>query len=316
MVNFTFNYSKKKKKISSTKLSEKIDKLRLESAVSQHHDGISGTARPNVIKDYVFRLDTGIVECLNQTTEMVQTLATLKSTPELTINGTTVIDTLAANQTLSIVVYNSLPYTRVEFIALLIPIGLNVSVTNSTGHNIPSQIDSILNDSILEKLYIQTHVAGLGFSTYFVTPISSGSNLQPTPRSIVTVNPSLASISNPTMSLTFNNGQLQNAVTNLGNIHLTSQIMQYTESDNPEQSGGAYIFRNKDNKAAVPILSDTNNPSYYYQSTIGPYVQSFTQVSSYDVSFNANHLTEPCAVVYLKTDTVSTNTTQVLILIL
>ena len=348
--------------------------MREESGVAQHHDAIAGTARPNVIKDYLFRLFDGITQCNNETSKLISQLSSKGNSseiPQLTTNSSIISSVLLSNFSLVVTVFNSLPYSRSEFVHINIPIGLNITVLDSIGNFVNSQIDSIYGNNNEDLLFWETNIPGFGFDTYFITPInqSNNSNVVMTPRSTIILLPDLVNITNNIFGLTFSNGSLEefidlnpynysssfnienngnndnndnfidklinklnnfnnkhenyknenNNINNINNINnnygrrikLKAEVMQYTESTALDQPGGAYVFRNMDNKEAVNILEDTAEAKFYYLSSIGPFVQSFQQLFYYSVNINRDHENDPCGYLDLFEEPFYTNTSLV-----
>lgn len=353
--------------------------MREESGVAQHHDAIAGTARPNVIKDYLFRLFDGISQCNNETSKLISQLSSKGNSseiPQLTTNSSIISSVLLSNFSLVVTVFNSLPYSRSEFVHINIPIGLNITVLDSNGNFVNSQIDSIYGNNNEDLLFWQTNIPGFGFDTYFITPINqlNNSNVVLTPRSTIILLPDLVNITNDFFGLTFNNGSLEefidlnpynysssfinnniennnnnnddnfidklinklnnfnnknenenNKINNINKINkinnknnnygrkikLYAEVMQYTESTAVDQPGGAYVFRNMDNKEAVNILEDTAEAKFYYLSSIGPFVQSFQQLFYYSVNINRDHENDPCGYLDLFEEPFSTNSSFV-----
>lgn len=272
-----------------------MDLLRLQSAVAQHHDGISGTARKIVVNDYIDRLEVGMDAVKKNLIPVIESITTGQSMPELSLDENSLFSTLNSGKTGVVVVYNSLERQRTDFIKLNIP-NVLVNVLSANNSNIPAQIDPNLSHSNQAHLFFQVTVPALGYATYFIQPSQNSSYTEKGVVTTVSNSNSNSSISNNFYQLKYVNGSL-NQITNnnLGQIFTINQtLMQYEVSDNPNQPGGAYIFRNKDNKDATPIA----NPAFIGQQIVGPLVQSFHQLWNLTVRVD--------------TETVQTNATTVI----
>ncbi|KAK2974187.1 hypothetical protein RJ640_021478 [Escallonia rubra] len=184
-------------------------------AVAQHHDAVSGTEQQHVADDYVERLSTGYKEaeeivaaslaCMLESKSISgcgspmikiqqanknQKMGLYPTCPLLNISycPPTEVD-LSLGKKLVVVVYNSLGWKRVDVIKIPV-INENVTVRDSSGKEIKSQLLPVINASIAIRNYYavayegkasQSHVTPkywlaftasvppLGFSTYAVS---------------------------------------------------------------------------------------------------------------------------------------------------
>uniref|UniRef100_A0A5B7A9H0 Alpha-mannosidase n=1 Tax=Davidia involucrata TaxID=16924 RepID=A0A5B7A9H0_DAVIN len=177
------------------------DSLADALAIAQHHDAVSGTEQQHVADDYAKRLSIGYKEA----EELVATslacmvesasksgcgspLTKFQQCPLLNISycPPTEVD-LSLGKKLVVVVYNSLWWKREDVIRIPV-INENVTVQDSTGKEIESQLLPLVNASVSIRNYYATAYVGkspsstpkywlaftvsvppLGFSTYVVS---------------------------------------------------------------------------------------------------------------------------------------------------
>lgn len=155
----------------------------------QHHDGVTGTARDNVVVDYAQKM----IVALNNSAHILQQsiahlLRTSRNTPldtetvylsldesrsHHTSTGERYILSLGEETTSrKVVFYNSLPRGRTKVQTLFVSTPF-VRVTNSTGHSVRCQISPVwvgpaaLSSARYEVSFVVA-VPALGLSTYVV----------------------------------------------------------------------------------------------------------------------------------------------------
>jgi len=260
------------KGLSTSSVFPALDDLRLQSAIVQHHDGISGTARKIVVNHYIDRLNAG-VSGVEQ--EIVPVMKTLSSASSLTLDHNSASTFLNSGNSVATVLYNSLGRTRHEMIHLSIPNNITVNVMDSNYNLISAQIDPDLNPgSNKAHLYFEVQLPPAGYSTYYLVPTQSTNTT--VLGTVTNVTASNFTISNSFYTMSYINGQLHQVFSyGVGKAYGMNQtLMQYNSSSNQHQPGGAYIFRN--DGAAAPVGS--NCTGYEARSIVGPLVQSVHQV--------------------------------------
>ncbi|KAK4846372.1 hypothetical protein QYF36_016462 [Acer negundo] len=164
-------------------------------ALAQHHDGVSGTSKQHVAYDYAKRLSIGYVEAEEVVATSLACLAESTSKtgcgnqcPLLNISYCPASEVdLSSGKNLVVVVYNSLGWKREDVIRIPV-ISENVTVKDSGGKQIESQILPLLNASISLRNYYSKAYLGksssvtpkywlaftvsvppLGFNTYIIS---------------------------------------------------------------------------------------------------------------------------------------------------
>ncbi|KAA8542054.1 hypothetical protein F0562_023206 [Nyssa sinensis] len=177
------------------------DSLADALAIAQHHDAVTGTEKQHVADDYAKRLSIGYKEaeelvatslaCMVESASKFgcgSSSTTFQQCPLLNISycPPTEVD-LSLGKKLVVVVYNSLGWKREDIIRIPV-INENVTVQDSTGKEIESQLLPLVNGSVSTRNYYATAYVGkspsstpkfwlaftvsvppLGFSTYVVS---------------------------------------------------------------------------------------------------------------------------------------------------
>ena len=98
----------------------------MQSAIAQHHDGISGTARKVVVDNYIERLDNGVDEVASVVPPLMQQqlLYNHSSSAPPTISlDNNFLSHLKSGTTAPVILYNSLGRIRYEYVHIKIPTG-------------------------------------------------------------------------------------------------------------------------------------------------------------------------------------------------
>ncbi|EFA84943.1 alpha-mannosidase [Heterostelium album PN500] len=262
--------------------------LREALGVAQHHDAVAGTEQQHVAYDYAERLSIGQYSTYDALDSVVSQLLTQSSPataptpsilfcPLLNESACPVLDLLAYGTSVPIVLYNSLSWTRDEYVRFPIPIS-TVSVSTSSG-TVPSQTTLELDGTTWVSF--TAHVPPMGYNTYIVSPSSNTENNEISEAKKIAKSAQLYEtvLSNPFISVRFDSvsGALL-SITNVTSgafINITQEYLFYSPSvgDNSStQCDGAYIFR--------PIGADahqflTSNPQVSLVQ--GPQVQTLTR---------------------------------------
>eukprot|EP01156_Anaeramoeba_ignava_P009750 Anaeramoba_ignava/a462_222.p1 GENE.a462_222~~a462_222.p1 ORF type:complete len:1193 (-),score=426.68 a462_222:53-3631(-) len=160
----------------TTPLIQNILPLRNAVALTAHHDAITGTSPPDVNQEqyidnlisgsnigdkaFIISLQHGLTKPGNQE-------------PTLSLNQTEMEKVLSKNQTVPIIVFNSLGWTFDEQI-----ISFNLSLTNMDFEIIGTDLKPVesIYDKEIGKLTFIGKVPAIGFSTYFIQPKQSQTN--------------------------------------------------------------------------------------------------------------------------------------------
>ncbi|KAH7578512.1 hypothetical protein JRO89_XS01G0391600 [Xanthoceras sorbifolium] len=255
-------------------------------ALAQHHDAVSGTEKQHVAYDYAKRLSIGYVE----TEEVVATsLACLTETtsksgcgnpcPLLNISycPSSEVD-LSSGKNLVVVVYNPLGWKREDVIRIPV-INVNVTVKDSGGKQIESQILPLLNASISLRNYYSKAYLGksstvtpkywlaftasvppLGFNTYIISSAKQAafSSKKTVYKSEIGQNDKvLVGPGNLKLLYSANEGKIIQYINGGSSVNkLVEQSYSYYPGDDgsvDSQASGAYIFRPN---GSYPIKSD------------------------------------------------------------
>ncbi|XP_060596328.1 alpha-mannosidase 2-like [Ruditapes philippinarum] len=195
---FTLASTKAKRSPRSVfELMTKVMSARRNLALFQHHDGITGTSRENVVKDYTERLvksleDMKVVmrECAFYLTLNDET--TYNSTAQFyNLDETTNKQTYGSESTVldlgvehgvprSVMFYNSLGYERRSVVSVLVN-KPHVVVRDNNGRYIKSQVEPFWtkDGNISTQIYqitFEVTVSGLGIALYTIQHVSGNDN--------------------------------------------------------------------------------------------------------------------------------------------
>lgn len=280
---FAIGKALKLKQLNQSEIYQAVDHLRLQNSIAQHHDGVSGTSRPQVVDDYELRLKHATTFSDGATETLVEmTLEGPGGQPQLSTDSATLIKDLKNGLTAAVVVQNSLGWHRSDYVKLAIPVS-SVNVTNAQGVSIKSQIDppsfSTNNDG-LYTLWFEVNMGPLSYETFYIAPVLSG----PASSSLASVVYTVTSFPNATSTSAYllSNGKIAvnfvggliDSISDENTLYNTKQsIWEYTSSTDLDQPSGAYIFRN--NGSAVDLMQYSHNLTMTVVS--GPLVRSAYQ---------------------------------------
>ncbi|KAH7727968.1 AMAN-1 protein [Aphelenchoides avenae] len=253
---------------SSNQSSNEENVLERASALSQHHDAVTGTSKENVTRDYEKRLSIGWDNVEAQIGRAFAKLArktNQSSLPKLQfcrLINETVCDASSTKKTLAVTVFN--PNSQPLNSIVRVPYQLN-SATVRNGSN--GLLDHRLTKSFVlagqlntsqsapYELVFPVSVAPLGFSTYFVSRGTSPGNLASNKNAVLKPfkvrGNDTTSIRNELIQLTFGaNGFLstyydvrQNKTYELRQEFLYYAGMGSKQNGTRTEATGAYIFR-------------------------------------------------------------------------
>jgi alpha-mannosidase II len=174
-------------------LAESLEAARRDLSLFQHHDGVTGTAKDHVVRDYARRMHTAIVNLENLMASSVGTLLTKSSKigqcSNLGLNNfepqhmRTTFNTLPESKALQtkenhfqrVVVYNPLEETIEQVVTIMVD-DPAVCVVDSEGESIESQLSPDWGKAIepttssgKHRLQFEVQVPALGLQTYLVT---------------------------------------------------------------------------------------------------------------------------------------------------
>ncbi|KAI3463535.1 hypothetical protein Pfo_020198 [Paulownia fortunei] len=271
------------------------DSLADALAIAQHHDAVSGTEKQHVANDYAKRLSIGYKEsedvvaaslgCMTQSSlsaECKSPVTNFNQCPLLNISycPATEVD-LSLGKKIAVLVYNSLGWKRTAVVRIPV-INENVTVTDSTGKVILSQLLPIVNALIAKRKFYATAYTGespsaspmywltftavvppLGFSTYVIASGKSSASTKPISYTFDGSQSGAIQIGSGNLKLIYsgNDGKLTQYVNSrsLVNISIEQSYSYYAGDDgsNDFQASGAYIFRPN---GTFPIQSEGKIP--------------------------------------------------------
>jgi alpha-mannosidase len=262
-----------------------MDILRRAMAAVQHHDGVSGTEKQFVADAYAAHIIEGEDASRSlQARSLAQLVVKPKSgaaVPKFTNDSTSVFGNLDKQQEGVVVIYNSLGWTRTDWIS--VPINhTNYMMIDSFGLTVPSQTNP--NPSATAKdapflLWFRATVPPLGFTTYYIhsrcfanngCKANVGRTVFNPMDAIVLENEYLrANFSSSTYRLSQLTNKKSKVVTNVD-----QNILTYESYPGPGQASGAYIFR--PNGPAKPISGSNPTVTQTRGLLVQEVIQQFT----------------------------------------
>jgi hypothetical protein len=256
-------------------------------AVAQHHDAVAGTERQHVSYDYTQRIAKGLDvayrtldSALSRLSANGSDVVDFHSCPLLNVSICPPIRT--SEDSFTVIVYNPQARPRSEPVTLPLFSATNVTVTDSQGRALHSEVVPVpptsahTAESASRAVTFTADLPGLGFDTFFIRPAqrtSTSSNaarlqrLRASGRETETAPPSMrgptaatVSIENARVRLSFDNatGRLTSwtDVTTQA-VHPLSQDFFYYNSSSVRNDGIStlYTFQPKPNTTLIPVTA-------------------------------------------------------------
>ena len=280
--------------------------LRNASAITMHHDAVTGTSKAFVMLNYIRLLDDASPPAASVLGQYAQRALQIPGqsalpggSPTLTPNGTWFYDALQSGvhgNTGVVVVYNSLAWTRVsEPFSVWVPSVHWTVVEADTGNPVAVQARTDPRWGAEAELnWIVDRIGPMSMKTYLIVPSKASAEeiraampvRHPSPS---TSSSASASISNPFYELSFGPDHnlaaisLQGSTTTAANgttkMPVQQSLFQYHSSTNVSQPSGTYIFRSEDGLPAFPL---TKGPELV--SWDGPLFQMVNQSWSWNMT--------------------------------
>lgn len=260
--------------------------------VAQHHDAVSGTEKQHVAFDYARRIARGRLSADAGNSAAFATLTGYKGGNFVgcDLANSTICPALESGTSNVIIIYNSQGVTKTGYEHIRIPVGLpngvnSYTVTDSNGQPVTAQIlpvysaDTYLrttyygyNTNTVAWLTFNANVPAAGFSTYFITPSATVTEVPST-----RVSKERVMKTGTTLRGNVNDQTLTNGVITLTISGTTGMLSSYTNSRtgittpfvqewlwynasiagdaSSNQPSGAYIFRPN---SSTPFPVSTN----------------------------------------------------------
>jgi lysosomal alpha-mannosidase len=255
--------------LNDASLRAEIFNLQEPMGVLQHHDAVAGTEKQHVADDYAKRLWVGSGYALDVISKTISHNIGAKSPvaftycPLLNESICPATDDLSSKKVISVVAYNPLGWTRVEYITLPVPVAA-ASVLDSNGKIVPSQISKGSPYTITFVVSIPP----LGFATYFVQPGASNNKQQAEYAETIAVADPIT-LNNKFLTLNLDaQGNFVSATNKVSGktVKIQQNYLYYqssTGTPSDGQASGAYIFRPANDTAntfggASPVVTYTN----------------------------------------------------------
>jgi len=242
--------------------------LKSTEAVVQHHDGVTGTYRDLVGKDYFKLLAGGVAAANNVFDDNVGRLVSGGLTNQLTSNVSAIEDLINVGRAASVVVTNPLSWERVEYVHVA---GLSTDEFEVVQHNGQGAVAFQVNlspDGTTFDLFVKVTVPALGVTSFVVEPLT-GKHKGPVIKAVrpQRVSNRLPAIENEYVYIEINNatnciGLVINKVS--GAAVTGDQTAHVYASYNSGQTSGAYIFRPRGSATPAAVAS--------VETVTGPYV--------------------------------------------
>mmetsp|Transcript_3370 Transcript_3370/g.4180 ORF Transcript_3370/g.4180 Transcript_3370/m.4180 type:complete len:766 (-) Transcript_3370:54-2351(-) len=231
----------------SASLVGNLQLMRKAAALSQHHDAVTGTERRVTYRDYKKRLEHGAEAANNASATILKSFFN----EDVSSTNKTLWNNLLNQQDASILVYNSLEFTRTQYHKVNVPVD-SLQVFDSQGNTVPSEIHEALSfGEVGYSLFFKAEsIPPLGYSAFVIRPSSS----LPFVASKKSFHDSrmASTMSNEYLSLSFDSSSgrlqtlrnIQEGVT----IQMQQSMLYYVPSNSTSQTSGAYIFRPQANE--------------------------------------------------------------------
>jgi len=154
---------------------DELSLLRVANGQAQHHDGVTGTSVPEVVLMYQNALLDGIHAGEKLSANALGNLIKKPNSnvPSL-MGGVQAVTNITNGQTVAVVLFNSLGWTRSEVV--VVPVNrADVVVYDSSMTKLTIQVSPAVGGNITSKyhLFFTAKVPALGYATYFVQVPSS-----------------------------------------------------------------------------------------------------------------------------------------------
>ncbi|GMT05125.1 hypothetical protein PENTCL1PPCAC_27299 [Pristionchus entomophagus] len=288
-----------------------VERMQRASALAQHHDAVTGTAKENVTRDYERRLAAGMKDGESVLHDALSHLSTKKgSTSTLPrqirceLRNETVCEPIRDLSTFTVTVFNPRGHTMKETIRIPY-FSRNAVVLDGKKQTVESQITKTFQNQVQTvqtrapfELTFPVKVSPLGFSTYFIsnsTTRSSTKVTHPIKTSLLT-DEDETFIENKLIRVNFDKSGLVSTVldkTSNVTYPLKQEFLYYEGFDiKNEQTSGAYVFRPKDNTekrpaAAAKIELSKGSLTQEARQLFNPWISQVIRVTenSKDVEF-------------------------------
>lgn len=283
-----------------------VETMSRASALVQHHDAVTGTAKENVTRDYEKRLANAMREgevVVNDFLKKVYSKRDVKPPRHYLcpLINETVCNVIKDESTFAVTVFNS--NSRQLTNTVTIPYySKQVMVKNATGGRVPVQlvktfqVESLNNDNRAPyELLLPVEVGPLGYATYIVdnsTSVRTTMPLFPVRLGAMKDAEGPVTIENEIVLLTFDENGLVSSLTDkrANTTHVFCQQFFYYHGvmNGSQQASGAYVFRPDGNAYEVekPRLEVVKGPLVEeVRQTFNPWISQTIRLKK-----NAKHI--------------------------
>ncbi|GMT31407.1 hypothetical protein PFISCL1PPCAC_22704 [Pristionchus fissidentatus] len=245
-----------------------VEHMQRASALAQHHDAVTGTAKENVTRDYERRLAAGMKDGESVLHDSLAHLATKKDSTAVLprqirceLKNETVCEPIRNLSSFTVTVFNPRGQTVKEIIRIpyysrsaVVIDGKKEKIDTQITKTFQNQVQSAFPRAPFE-LSFPVKVSPLGFATYFIS--NTTSRLSKVTQPIKTsANDDEIFIENKLIRVNFDKSGLVSSVvdkTDNTTYPLKQEFLYYEGFDvAKEQTSGAYVFRPKDNTEKRP----------------------------------------------------------------
>ncbi|GMR31647.1 hypothetical protein PMAYCL1PPCAC_01842, partial [Pristionchus mayeri] len=288
-----------------------VERMQRASALAQHHDAVTGTAKENVTRDYERRLAAGMKDgeaVLNDALAHLATKAganvSVPTQMRCELRNETVCEPIRNLSTFTVTVFNARGHTMKEILripyfsrAAVVLDGKKQPIESQITKTFQSQVQSVDPRAPFE-LSFPVKVSPLGFATYFISNVTSSFSTRvthPVKTSTLT-NDEEVFIENKLIRVDFDKaGLVATVLDKMTNVTypLKQEFLYYEGFDNKkEQTSGAYVFRPKDNTEKRPAVAakielSKGSLSQEARQVFNPWISQVVRLSenSKDVEF-------------------------------